>query len=564
MKITKALVVGVVAFFLTFTSAKLVFADSFADAVTSFTPGSYLFGAVPPAPGDELKALGAPDGQLVAIGLGGQITLEFVDNVVTDGPGSDLQINAFLPGSGSQELDNRAEVLVSADGVSFVSLGSIGPGGASFFKDLSGTGLAQVRFVKIVDSGSCCLSGNPQGGGDGFNVESVQALNTTSAQVPVILVHGWCGNAASFGQMGEFLAEDLNVPVVPFDYSKDGIVPNPEDRKDLERLATDLAQFIKAQMSLHGATQVDVVAHSMGGLITRAWMSGIIALDEPYNSEIRRLVLAATPNFGIWALFGRVPLCQDEMEVVKAQKAQMFHGSHFLKLLNEAWELQVGIGSIRPRPQDIMTIVGCGQIEPEELCRSDEFLNIPIVREASATLPVPAEGRDYLVRYVDRDHVSPPLRPGEGIVDINNKEHPTYKLAREFLEEGTVAPVFQPTVLFGLISVPIIKPTGEPFTETKGVRFFVTDCANPEIEADFSAKAPRDPDGRRGPEEPSGLWTLLDVRQGCYKVQVSSGRFISANEVQVDVLPGRPVIADPLVVCRKSEPCEVPLPPPPQ
>jgi len=148
----------------------------------SFTPGTYLFGSEPPASGDAFKALGAPGGQPVPLGLGGQITLEFVDTVIIDGPGDDLQINAFSPGSGSQELDNRAEVLVSADGVSFVSLGTIGPGGPSFSKDLSGTGLAQIRFVRIVDSGSCCLSGNPRGGGDGFNVESVEALNSTSGK----------------------------------------------------------------------------------------------------------------------------------------------------------------------------------------------------------------------------------------------------------------------------------------------------------------------------------------------------------------------------------------------
>jgi hypothetical protein len=150
--------------------------------VVSFTPGTYLFGSEPPASGDAFKALGPPGGKPVPLGLGGQITLEFVNTVIIDGPGDDLQINAFSPGSGSQELDNRAEVLVSADGVSFVSLGAIGPGGPSFSKDLSGTGLTQIRFVRIVDSGRCCLSGNPRGGGDGFNVESVEALHSASGE----------------------------------------------------------------------------------------------------------------------------------------------------------------------------------------------------------------------------------------------------------------------------------------------------------------------------------------------------------------------------------------------
>lgn len=157
--------------------------DPFADRVASFRAGTYLFGAVPPAPGGESVALEAPDGLNVSIGLGGEIVLEFVDNVLIDGQGNDLQINAFLPGSGSQELDNKAQVLISADGVSYTAFpGFIGPRGTSFALDLATIGLAEARFVKIVDSGSCCLSGNPQGGGDGFNVESIEALNSSSAQ----------------------------------------------------------------------------------------------------------------------------------------------------------------------------------------------------------------------------------------------------------------------------------------------------------------------------------------------------------------------------------------------
>ena len=44
------------------------------EQVVSFIPGDYLFGAMPPAPGDELDALGAPDGLSVSLGLGSEIT----------------------------------------------------------------------------------------------------------------------------------------------------------------------------------------------------------------------------------------------------------------------------------------------------------------------------------------------------------------------------------------------------------------------------------------------------------------------------------------------------------
>lgn len=410
------------------------------------------------------------------------------------------------------------------------------------------------------------LPGNPPATND--NTGSVTATVTTPAAPPppVVLVHGWCGSAKSFGQMKTLLETDLGLPpegVVAFDYSKNGIVPDPEDRKDLERLATELAQFIKTQMSLHGAAQVDVVAHSMGGLITRAWMSGIIALNEPYNDEIRRFVLAGTPNFGVSGVARlRGSFCQgtEINEVAKAQKPQMFHGSHFLKLLNEIWELEVGADNISP--EDVMAIVGCGVDPPNNPCLGDEFLNIPIVRESSATLPLPSDGPDYLVRYVDRDHRSPPLRPGEGIVDINDRGHPTYRLVKQFLETGTADPVFEPQVLYGLISIPLIQPSGMSFTKTAGVKFVVTDCATGE-KTTFATKTPVDPDGRRGPEEASGLWTLLNVAGGCWKVEVNSGTLVSVEPLEVDVIVGRPTISPPLVVCRRGEPCLPPPPPPP-
>ena len=162
--------------------------DPFADRVVSFEPGEFRFGSVPPAPGDELRALGEPDAAHVPLGLGGVITLEFVDNDVIDGPGADLQVNAFLPGGEGQELDNHAEVLVSFDGLEFVAWALISQGGPSFLLDLGGAGMAQARFVRIRDSGLCCLSGNPEGGGTGFNVESVKALNTSLPGPPVALV----------------------------------------------------------------------------------------------------------------------------------------------------------------------------------------------------------------------------------------------------------------------------------------------------------------------------------------------------------------------------------------
>ena len=68
------------------------------------------------------------------------------------------------------------------------------------------------------------------------------------------------------------------------------------DRRDLRRLATLLGQFIGRELERTNSAQADVIAHSMGGLLVRGWMAGLA--DVPYDGQIRRLILAGTPNFG--------------------------------------------------------------------------------------------------------------------------------------------------------------------------------------------------------------------------------------------------------------------------
>jgi hypothetical protein len=103
--------------------------DPYADAALDFDPG--------PGAGFGLAdaAVGGPRGSgpftggldVVSLGLGGRIELEFVDNVVVDGPGPDLTVfeNAFLEiSAGLLTLPPYSEpgrVSVSQDGVAWVS-----------------------------------------------------------------------------------------------------------------------------------------------------------------------------------------------------------------------------------------------------------------------------------------------------------------------------------------------------------------------------------------------------------------------------------------------------------
>ena len=157
--------------------------DPYADAVVSFTPGDYAgFGS------QDLPdiVLGAPQGagahagslDVLSLGDGGEVILEFTDIAAIDGPGVDL-IVFENPFSGWTETGH---VAVSEDGVSwhefpcdpedgdgdYPGCAGVNPvlsspdngidpmdhelaGGDAF--DLAGLGLTDVRFVRITDSG---------------------------------------------------------------------------------------------------------------------------------------------------------------------------------------------------------------------------------------------------------------------------------------------------------------------------------------------------------------------------------------------------------------------------
>jgi pimeloyl-ACP methyl ester carboxylesterase len=123
------------------------------------------------------------------------------------------------------------------------------------------------------------------------------AINRLSLVLPpVVLVHGICGQPDSFGKMSNLLAK-AGLSVTTFDYSSfsNGL---PTDVR-IEELAGFFADHVNDVRTRTGASQVDVVAHSMGGLIARAWMAGLATVHVPYLGQIRKLVLAGTPNYGI-------------------------------------------------------------------------------------------------------------------------------------------------------------------------------------------------------------------------------------------------------------------------
>jgi uncharacterized protein (TIGR03437 family) len=163
-------------------------------------------------------------------------------------------------------------------------------------------------------------------------VEPPQAVPSSSSSPPVVLVNGFqfsltggCSISSttppSMDTFGNLQTTLMNAGLTVYFF--DNCVESP-NQGPIESLGNDFAQFVDMLQS-GGAPvpQVDVVVHSMGGLIVRSYLAGLQTdgtLVPPANPKIRKFIEIATPNFGSFiASLGS-----------GSQPAEMTPGSSFL------------------------------------------------------------------------------------------------------------------------------------------------------------------------------------------------------------------------------------------
>lgn len=191
----------------------VVRADRFVTEVVTFQPGPCAgFGAA----GMPEVVTGPPIGSgafaggldVVSLGVGGEIVVNFGANAVVDGPGVDFVVfeNAFYAGGNpSQPATDLAEVSVSEDGVTWIAFPceaggpaphgtcagwrpvESAPGGVSPFDvaqaggdpyDLSTLGLTRARFVRIKDLGQkTCPTEPPLPTNLGFDLDAIAVIH---------------------------------------------------------------------------------------------------------------------------------------------------------------------------------------------------------------------------------------------------------------------------------------------------------------------------------------------------------------------------------------------------
>lgn len=267
-----------------------------------------------------------------------------------------------------------------------------------------------------------------------------QTVPSTATRPPVVLLNGWQFSAfppnscpiSTNGSMGTFgtLAQSLQDDGVPVVYFFDNCV---EDAKaPIEDLGNILGEVLN-QIQYDTGTlvpQVDLVVHSMGGLIARAYLSGLQddqSLLPPANPRVRKFIEIATPNFGSYQA---ASLLADTLFAVGNQTNEMKPGSPFL------WDLATwNQRGDDLRGVDALAIIGnagscCDLLGGSLMNASDGVVSL-----TSASLGFARDqSRTRIVPYC---HI--PSLPvsgcsaSAGIAYIDSPMHPTWIIIHSFL-----------------------------------------------------------------------------------------------------------------------------------
>ncbi len=248
--------------------------------------------------------------------------------------------------------------------------------------------------------------------------------SSVASRVPVVLLNGWrlpciptdstiSASTGTFGQLASLLQSD-GLSVAFFNHCFYGDIP-------IEDLAAQFGNYLNGLSYTDGTpvSEVDVVAHSMGGLIVRAYLSGKQKtpglFSPPTNMKIRKFVEIATPNFGSF-------IAPD----IGVQAPEMVPGSQLL------WDLATwNQGGDDLRGVDALAIVGnggpcCTLINPPWQNASDGVVSL-----TSASLGFARDSsRTRILPYC---HTSSSCSGYSGIAYVDSIMHPTWSIVHSFL-----------------------------------------------------------------------------------------------------------------------------------
>lgn len=173
---------------------------------------------------------------------------------------------------------------------------------------------------------------------------------------PVVFLNGYQLSCPSGGFSGTFgnadkVLQEAQIATVFFDNC--AVTSSLPGKPSIEALGAAFGAFLGSLQYTDGTpvTQVDVVAHSMGGLIVRSYLAGKVdstpaTFAPPAHTGIRKVIFLGTPHFGT-ALAAELG--------ADTQTQEMALGSQFLFDLNTWYE---GLDDLRG--VDALAVAGTG------------------------------------------------------------------------------------------------------------------------------------------------------------------------------------------------------------
>lgn len=149
---------------------------------------------------------------------------------------------------------------------------------------------------------------------------------------PVVLVHGFLGAASTWNSLATYL-NDRGWDTQADDYYSPGEF-GLEDVRAQSDLLHSVVQLLRLRYARAGilGTRVNVVAHSMGGLIARDYVRG----NPKYDGAVRKIIMLATPNHGIdWWIDNKLGEWGSALiDTHIGMKEDVHHESAFIERIN--------------------------------------------------------------------------------------------------------------------------------------------------------------------------------------------------------------------------------------
>lgn len=208
----------------------------------------------------------------------------------------------------------------------------------------------------------------------------------------IFLVHGWRGDGDSFGKLPEMLKQNTGCECRRFVYPTGFL----ETSSPIHYVSKAFDNWIRNETD-NGARKFAIIAHSMGGVVSRATLSSQLVSKRPLDKKVRQITFVASPLGGAWL----AKLAKNGPGSTLAQVAELAPNSIFMEQVKTGWsswiEKQNHLnGRVRsiysPNDEVVDTVSAVGE-DPEA---------VPILGSRHSDIIKPENETDEIVRTLSR------------------------------------------------------------------------------------------------------------------------------------------------------------------